>query len=63
VVDHTKFSKRGLFHLAPLTTFDLVIVDSSTSEQDVTMMKNLGVSVQVAHSENGKQQEYCIQVE
>jgi DeoR/GlpR family transcriptional regulator of sugar metabolism len=30
---------------------------------EVTMMKNPGVSVQVAHSENGKQQEYCIQVE
>lgn len=47
LIDHTKFSKSGLYQLAPLTAFDLVIVDSHTDEPNLTAMQTAGVPFQV----------------
>jgi DeoR/GlpR family transcriptional regulator of sugar metabolism len=57
IVDHSKFSKRGLFQLAPLTDFDLVIVDSGISEQHLAEMRDFGVLVHVAGTESKEGQE------
>jgi DeoR/GlpR family transcriptional regulator of sugar metabolism len=47
-VDHSKFAKNGLHQLAPLTAFDLVIVDSATPEEELTALRTRGVPLQVA---------------
>jgi DeoR/GlpR family transcriptional regulator of sugar metabolism len=57
LVDHTKFRQRGLFQLAPLTDFSLVIVDSGTSEQDVAEARDFGALVHVAGTEGEEGQE------
>jgi hypothetical protein len=38
----------GLHQLAPLTAYDLVIVDSGTSPDDLAELKSRGVPLQVA---------------
>jgi DeoR/GlpR family transcriptional regulator of sugar metabolism len=48
LVDHTKFSKTGLHQLAPLTAFDLVIVDRDTSQEDLAKLQAQGVPLRVA---------------
>jgi DeoR/GlpR family transcriptional regulator of sugar metabolism len=48
LIDHTKLSMSGLHQLAPLTAFDLVIVDSGTSPDDLAELKSRGVPLQVA---------------
>lgn len=48
LVDHSKFTKRGLHQLAPLSAFDLVIVDAGTDESDLETLHSLGVAVKVA---------------
>ncbi|MEV5571732.1 DeoR/GlpR family DNA-binding transcription regulator [Spirillospora sp. NPDC052269] len=48
MADHTKFTKNGLFQLAPLTDFDLVIVDSGTPESDLEALRARGVRLHVA---------------
>jgi DeoR/GlpR family transcriptional regulator of sugar metabolism len=48
LVDHSKFAKNGLHQLAPLTAFDLVIVDSATPEEELTALRTRGVPLQVA---------------
>jgi DeoR/GlpR family transcriptional regulator of sugar metabolism len=50
LIDHTKFSKSGLYQLAPLTAFDLVIVDSRTDATILAAMRTAGVPFQVAGS-------------
>jgi DeoR/GlpR family transcriptional regulator of sugar metabolism len=50
LIDHTKFSKSGLYRLAPLTAFDLVIVDSRTDATILAAMRTAGVPFQVAGS-------------
>ena len=57
MVDHSKFSKRSLFQFAPLTDFDLVLVDRGTSERDLAMMRDFGVVVHVAGTESEQGQE------
>jgi DeoR/GlpR family transcriptional regulator of sugar metabolism len=52
MVDHSKFSKRSLFQLAPLTDFDLIIVDRDTSKQDLAMMHDFGANVHIAGTES-----------
>lgn len=52
LVDHSKFSKRGLFQLVPLTAFALIIVDSSIAKEDLAEIRDLGASVYVAGSRN-----------
>ncbi|WP_235834043.1 DeoR/GlpR family DNA-binding transcription regulator [Actinomadura logoneensis] len=48
LADHTKFDKNGLFQLAPLTDFDLVIVDAGTPEAEVGALRARGVRLHVA---------------
>ena len=48
LLDHSKFSKQGLYRLAPLTAFDLVILDAGTPQEHLTHLSELGVSVLVA---------------
>jgi len=48
LVDHTKFAKRALHRLAPLTAFDLVIVDSATGADDIAALRDQGIPLQVA---------------
>ncbi len=57
LVDHSKFSKRGLFQLAPLTDFDLIIVDKGVQERDLALLRDFGAVVHVAgtESENGQE--------
>ena len=48
LIDHTKFSKNGLYQLAPLTAFDLVIVDAHTDNTTLDAMRTQGVPLLVA---------------
>lgn len=48
LVDHTKFEKRALYALAPLSDFDIVIVDSQTKAEDISRLKSHNVRVVVA---------------
>lgn len=48
LIDHSKFSKRGLHRLAPLTDFDLVLVDPATAESDLAPLRAAGVPLRVA---------------
>jgi DeoR/GlpR family transcriptional regulator of sugar metabolism len=47
-VDHTKFEKRALYRLAALSEFDHVIVDSGTSAEHISRLRQHGVHVIVA---------------
>ncbi|KXZ60008.1 MULTISPECIES: DeoR/GlpR family DNA-binding transcription regulator [Microbacterium] len=51
IVDHTKFEKRALHALMPLSAFDAVIVDSATDRRDVARLRDKGVEVVVARSQ------------
>ena len=51
LIDHSKFAKHGLHQLAPLTAFDLVVVDSGTAESDLTALRTQGVPLHVAGTE------------
>lgn len=48
LIDHSKFTKNGLHRLAPLTDFDLVIVDAETPEHEITSQRSAGVPLHVA---------------
>ena len=48
LIDHSKFGKRGLHQLAPLTDFELVVVDSGTAASDVDSLRSQGVTLMVA---------------
>lgn len=48
LVDHTKFERSALHVLAPLSEFDLVVVDSGVSPERVARMRAEGVTVAVA---------------
>ncbi len=50
LLDHSKFDKRGLYQLAPLTDFDLVVVDDGTGEARLAALRELGVPLHVAPS-------------
>ncbi|GHE59183.1 DeoR family transcriptional regulator [Streptomyces spiralis] len=51
LVDHTKFRRRGLYQLAPVTAFDLVIVDPGIPLADLDALQAQGVDVIVAGRE------------
>lgn len=53
LVDHTKFEKRALYALAPLTDFDVVVVDSKTKPEDISRLKSHNVHVVVADGPAG----------
>jgi len=59
LVDHTKFEKRALHSLLPLSDFDVVIVDEATAPEHIHRLRDRGVNVLVArHSlqdRNGRQ--------
>lgn len=48
LVDHTKFEKRALYALAPLSDFDVVIVDAQTKAEHLSRLKAHNVRVIVA---------------
>lgn len=48
LTDHTKFGKRALHSMLPLTAFDTVIVDQRTAASDIAEMRERGVRVVVA---------------
>lgn len=48
LIDHTKFEKNGLHQLAPLTDFDLVIIDPETPERHIRALESQGVTLLVA---------------
>lgn len=50
LVDHTKFRRRAVHQLAPLTDFDAVIVDSDIDPEDLRAMRELGADVHVAEA-------------
>jgi DeoR/GlpR family transcriptional regulator of sugar metabolism len=50
LVDHTKFSRRALHAMMPLTSFDVVIVDDPTPASVVERLRNKGIDVIVAPS-------------
>ncbi len=50
LVDHTKFRRRAVHQLAPLTDFDAVIVDADIAREDVDGMREFGVEVHVAQA-------------
>ncbi|WP_372457070.1 DeoR/GlpR family DNA-binding transcription regulator [Streptomyces purpurogeneiscleroticus] len=45
LVDHTKFARRGVYALAPLTDFDTVLVDDALPVAELRRLRDLGVSV------------------
>ncbi|MGK5543752.1 DeoR/GlpR family DNA-binding transcription regulator [Streptomyces sp. URMC 127] len=47
LVDHTKFANQGLYALAPLTDFDLVLVDDAAPASEVRRLREQGVEVRV----------------
>ena len=55
LLDHTKFSKSGVYQLAALTDFDLVIVDNDTPEPELAALRAQGVHLHVASSEPDQQ--------
>lgn len=52
MVDHSKFTQRALHAHIALVDFDAVIVDAGTSTDDVTRLREKGVSVIVAEPGN-----------
>lgn len=47
LVDHTKFANQGLYALAPLTDFDLVVVDDAAPAGEVRGLRERGVDVRI----------------
>ena len=48
LADHTKFGKRALHALMPLTDFDAVVVDGETDPTHIARLRAKGVTVVVA---------------
>ena len=48
LADHTKFERRALHAMIPLSAFDVVIVDDLTPPQQVEQMRERGINVVVA---------------
>lgn len=48
LIDHSKFVKRGLHQLAPLSAFDLVIVDAGISEEHLAPLLSSGLPIKVS---------------
>jgi DeoR/GlpR family transcriptional regulator of sugar metabolism len=56
LADHTKFERRALHALVPLTEFDVVVVDEATPEPTVDRLRRSGVEVVVAGQPGGEPQ-------
>ncbi|WP_200837582.1 DeoR/GlpR family DNA-binding transcription regulator [Ruania rhizosphaerae] len=48
LIDHTKFRRRALHEVAPLTAFDTVVTDRGTSREVLELLREGGVNVEVA---------------
>jgi DeoR/GlpR family transcriptional regulator of sugar metabolism len=48
LLDHTKFRRQALHQLAPLTAFDVVIVDADVAPDELEALRELGVRTLVA---------------
>lgn len=48
LVDHSKFGLRALHALAPVTAFDIVIVNDGIAANDLADLRSLGVTVEIA---------------
>ena len=48
LVDNTKLDKVALYQLAPLTDFDVVVVDSGSNPESVAALRGAGVNCEVA---------------
>jgi DeoR/GlpR family transcriptional regulator of sugar metabolism len=45
IIDHTKFAHQGLYALAPLTDFDLVLVDDAAPAAEIRRLRDNGVHI------------------
>lgn len=48
LLDHTKFGQTGLYQMASLADFDLVIVDSDTPETEIALLHAQGINLLVS---------------
>jgi DeoR/GlpR family transcriptional regulator of sugar metabolism len=48
MVDHTKFTRRALHELVPVTAFDLVIVDDATPREIQEQLRTQDITLEVA---------------
>jgi len=48
IVDHSKFSRRALHAIAPISEFDIVIVDSNIDPADLRRLRQSNVDVRIA---------------
>lgn len=48
LADHSKFGLRALHRLAPVSAFDLIIVDDAVPDADLDALRTLGIAVEVA---------------
>jgi DeoR/GlpR family transcriptional regulator of sugar metabolism len=48
LVDHAKLQRTALHRLAPLSDFDVVVVDEKTPEELIRPLRDHGVTVEVA---------------
>ena len=53
-VDHTKFARRALHALCPVTQFDVVIVDAATPPETQEQLRALGISLEVVSLESSE---------
>jgi len=53
IADHTKFRKRALHAMCTISDFDLAIVDSGTSPEELGMLKRADLEVKVAPLRTG----------
>ncbi len=51
LLDHSKFQRRGVHQLAPVTAFDLVLVDRGTAAEDIDALRAEGANVHRAGDE------------
>ncbi len=45
LVDHTKFERRAIHGIVPLSVFDLVIVDAATAPEHLSRLRGQGINV------------------
>ncbi|MGY1643721.1 DeoR/GlpR family DNA-binding transcription regulator [Geodermatophilus sp. SYSU D00703] len=55
MVDHSKFTKRALHAHIAVPDFDVVVVDAATSPDDVSRLRDKGVTVLVADADAAEQ--------
>ncbi|MGW1048985.1 DeoR/GlpR family DNA-binding transcription regulator [Streptomyces sp. NPDC001118] len=53
IIDHTKFAQQGLYALAPLSDFDLVLVDDAAPAGEVRRLRDNGVQVRTVSATSG----------